>query len=157
MGHCRGESETSVMDRGRPMKRTDGSLIKRKSIKPVEATVEELKDFETLPLGYRPLEEASSSLPCTEIENLREQAVEQASRFKVLSSKDVENLSRVSISFPVHQNTINRHRNYGASMNVATIYARLTVLFALVGEVSMIEFAPISAPPESHASHMSRS
>ncbi|KAG0651923.1 hypothetical protein D0Z07_1252 [Hyphodiscus hymeniophilus] len=93
MGHRRGESEASIMDRGRPAKRVDGIPIKRMPSKRTVSASEEKKAFETLPLGHRP-REASSFLPATEIETLRKQAMGQASRFEVLCSKDVENLSR---------------------------------------------------------------
>lgn len=80
------------MDRGRPKRRADGSMIKRK---PSVHSVEEQKAFETLPQGVK-ASEASSVLPETEIEALLKQAVGQASRFEVLTSKDVDALSRVS-------------------------------------------------------------
>jgi len=97
MGHRRGESEASIMDRGRPKKRADGSPIKRTMSKR-SASIEQ-KAFESLPQGIRATN-ASSTLPSSEIETLRKQAIGQASRFEVLNSKDVESLSRVSLSFP---------------------------------------------------------
>ncbi|CZR60688.1 uncharacterized protein PAC_10584 [Phialocephala subalpina] len=107
-GHRRHESEASIMDRGRPKKRSqtpvDGSPIKRSGSKrspsnPTSSPVtekeksDEQKAFEHLPSGIKATE-ASSCLPETEIEVLRKQAIGQASRFEVLSSKDVEALSR---------------------------------------------------------------
>ncbi|KAF8849322.1 hypothetical protein BDZ45DRAFT_663315 [Acephala macrosclerotiorum] len=108
-GHRRHESEASIMDRGRPKKRSqtpiDGSPIKRSASKrspsnptstsPVAETEksDEQKAFEHLPSGIRATE-ASTHLPSLEIEALRKQAIGQASRFEVLSSKDVETLSR---------------------------------------------------------------
>jgi hypothetical protein len=74
------------------MKRLDGSPLKRK---PSVRNPEEQNAFETLPEGIKAAE-ASTSLPADEIEMLRKQAFAQASRFKVLSSKDVDMLSRVS-------------------------------------------------------------
>ena len=94
MGHRRGESETSIMHRGRPKRRVEGSPTTRTETKIPVNTAEEQKAFETLPPGYRPLD-APSSLAPTEIELLRKQAIGQASRFEVLGSKDVANLSRV--------------------------------------------------------------
>lgn len=109
-GHRRHESESSasIMDRGRPKKRSqttpvDGSPIKRsskrspsnptpKATSPVEKS-EEQKAFEHLPSGTRATE-VSSQLPSSEINTLRKQAIGQASRFEVLSAKNVEALSR---------------------------------------------------------------
>jgi hypothetical protein len=91
--HRRGESETSIMDRGRPKKRADGSPIKRTMSK--RSASQEQKAFESLPRGIRATD-ASSVLPSSEVETLRKQAMGQASRFEVLNSKDVESLSRVS-------------------------------------------------------------
>jgi hypothetical protein len=101
LGHRRGESETSIMDRGRPKKRSDGSPMKRKPSVQALAAAEEQKAFETLPQGHR-AHNASTQLPTDEIELLRKQAMGQAARFEVLSSKDVEALSRVS-HFPNSQ------------------------------------------------------
>jgi hypothetical protein len=105
-GHRRGESETSIMDRGRPKKRLDGSPVKqpvgkrttnnRTESRP--SPTEEQKAFATLPQGIC-AKDAASVMPMSEIEALRKQAFGQASRFDVLSSKDVENLSRVCQPF----------------------------------------------------------
>ncbi|CAG8974206.1 hypothetical protein HYALB_00007369 [Hymenoscyphus albidus] len=90
LGHRRGESETSIMDRGRPKKRAlAGSPVSRHKRIPAE----EQTAFEKLPEGTRP-SEAHSVLPVLEMEALRKQALGQASRFDVLSSKDVDALSR---------------------------------------------------------------
>ncbi|KAF4624873.1 hypothetical protein G7Y89_g13296 [Cudoniella acicularis] len=91
LGHRRGESEASIMDRGRPKKRTNGSPIKGNSIK--RSPSQEQKAFESLPQGVRATE-ASTILPTSELEMLRKQAIGQASRFEVLNSKDVDSLSR---------------------------------------------------------------
>ncbi|KAH8676766.1 Up-regulated during septation-domain-containing protein [Tricladium varicosporioides] len=91
LGHRRGESEASIMDRGRPKKRSDGSPIKRQLSK--RSPAEEQKAFESLPQGIRATE-ASTLIPTAELESLRKQAIGQASRFEVLNSKDVESLSR---------------------------------------------------------------
>ncbi|KAE8453894.1 hypothetical protein EG329_007670 [Mollisiaceae sp. DMI_Dod_QoI] len=113
-GHRRHESESgaSIMDRGRPKKRSqtpvDGSPIKRSGSKrspsnpitasPIAPIVEkeksdEQKAFEHLPSGIRATD-APNYLPASEITTLRKQAIGQASRFEVLASKDVEALSR---------------------------------------------------------------
>jgi len=85
------------MDRGRPKKRTDGSPIKysisKRSPSTTTAIIEEQKAFEHLPSGH-PATTASSILPASEVEILRNQAIGQASRFQVLNAKDVDALSR---------------------------------------------------------------
>jgi hypothetical protein len=94
--HRRGESEgsTSVMDRGRPKRRADThpSPLKQTPRKRSPST-EEQKAFETLPAGVKATEAAGILSP-TEVSILRKQAIGQASRFEVLSSKNVESLSR---------------------------------------------------------------
>ncbi|KUJ15954.1 uncharacterized protein LY89DRAFT_685840 [Mollisia scopiformis] len=113
-GHRRHESESSasIMDRGRPKKRSqtpiDGSPIKRSLSKrsPTSSPIitnttervekeksEEQKAFEHLPSGIRATD-ATTHLPAPEILTLRKQAIGQASRFEVLAAKDVEALSR---------------------------------------------------------------
>ncbi|KAF7952481.1 uncharacterized protein EAE97_001978 [Botrytis byssoidea] len=97
--HRRGGSESgpSIMDRGRPKKRSDGSPIKASAPKPLHSkktpTSEEQMAFEHLPQGVKAAQ-ASSKLTQTEMETLRCQAVGQVCRFEVLNSKDVEALSR---------------------------------------------------------------
>lgn len=102
MGHRRGESEASIMDRGRPKKRPDGSPIKRSMSK--RSASQEKKAFESLPKGIRATD-AASTLPSSELETLRRQAMGQASRFEVLHAKDVESLSRVSHMLPTFIST----------------------------------------------------
>jgi hypothetical protein len=82
------------MDRGRPTKRAEGPPIKRTVRKRSPSMSEEQKAFEMLPQGVRATE-ASGLLPANEIVALRKQAIGQASRFEVLTSKDVDALSRV--------------------------------------------------------------
>ncbi|PQE04741.1 PIF1 helicase protein [Rutstroemia sp. NJR-2017a BBW] len=93
--HRRGESEsgTSIIDRGRPKKRTDGSPIKRVPSKKAAPTSEEQLAFDYLPQGVRP-NQASSKLTIQEMETLRRQALGQVTRFEVLNSRDVDALSR---------------------------------------------------------------
>ena len=156
MGHRRGESEASIMDRGRPKKRPDGSPIKRTPSKRV-ASSEEQKAFETLPQGYRAVD-APSLLPATEIEVLRKQAIGQASRFEVLGSKDVEALSRVYLSPPpsnVQHTNINR--SFAASTNAVNISAKRTAPSVPVAAISTTESAPTSAHPAWPASPTSPS
>jgi hypothetical protein len=97
--HRRGASEggASIMDRGRPKLRINDSPPKRKHSKSVtESSSEERKAFESLPQGSSPAV-ASVSMSTDEIATLRKQAIGQASRFSVLSPKDVDILSRVSL------------------------------------------------------------
>lgn len=89
-GHRRTESEASIMDRGRPKKRADGSSIKSATTK-----ASEQRAFITLPTGVK-ASEASSKFSPQDIEALRHQAQGQAAQFEVLASKDVGDLSRVS-------------------------------------------------------------
>ncbi|TGO10771.1 hypothetical protein BTUL_0126g00250 [Botrytis tulipae] len=97
--HRRGGSESgpSIMDRGRPKKRSDGSPIKASAPKLLHSkrtpTSEEQMAFEHLPQGVKAAQ-ASSKMTQTEMETLRCQAIGQVCRFEVLNSKDVEALSR---------------------------------------------------------------
>ncbi|KAH9217734.1 Up-regulated during septation-domain-containing protein [Leptodontidium sp. 2 PMI_412] len=116
-GHRRHESESaaSIMDRGRPKKRSpsEGSPVKRSNSKrspsiPTSASQtqsqpsesnsprdrsEEQRAFEHLPTGHSATT-AHTHLALSEIAALRKQAIGQASRFQVLCTKDVEALSR---------------------------------------------------------------
>ncbi|KFY23586.1 hypothetical protein V493_05768 [Pseudogymnoascus sp. VKM F-4281 (FW-2241)] len=87
-GHRRTESEASIMDRGRPKKRPDGSSIKSATTKENEQ-----RAFMTLPTGVK-ASDASSKFSPQDIEALRQQAQGQAAQFEVLASKDVGELSR---------------------------------------------------------------
>ncbi|KIN06348.1 hypothetical protein OIDMADRAFT_99080, partial [Oidiodendron maius Zn] len=94
--HRRGASEGtySVMDRGRPKRRLDASPSNRMHSASVsESTSEERKAFEALPQSSIPAV-ASASMSAEEIADLRMQAIGQATRFGVLSPKDVDKLSR---------------------------------------------------------------
>ncbi|KFY39918.1 hypothetical protein V494_03752 [Pseudogymnoascus sp. VKM F-4513 (FW-928)] len=87
-GHRRTESEASIMDRGRPKKRADGSSIKSATTK-----ANEQRAFVTLPTGVKASDVPSKFSP-QEIESVRQQAQGQAAQFEVLSSRDVGDLSR---------------------------------------------------------------
>ncbi|RFU32327.1 hypothetical protein B7463_g4020, partial [Scytalidium lignicola] len=95
--HRRGESEMSVMDRGRPKKRPEAIIARSEPRKRSKSTEQKEKAeqlaFETLPRGVRAAD-ASSKYQPNEIEALRKQAIGQAARFEVLSSKDVDALSK---------------------------------------------------------------
>lgn len=107
-GHRRGESEgsSSIMDRGRPKKRADGTSIAQKTSKkekrqkkvPAPLADSERLAFETLPQGVSAAG-ARNFMDRNELEALRLQAIGQATRFEVLTSKDVEELSRVGQLF----------------------------------------------------------
>ena len=97
-GHRRGASEgaSTIMDRGRPKKRLETSPSKRMhSASITESISEERKAFEALPQSFIP-EVASASMSAEEIKALKMQAIGQATRFGVLSPKDVDMLSKVS-------------------------------------------------------------
>ncbi|KAI1380728.1 hypothetical protein F4677DRAFT_196025 [Hypoxylon crocopeplum] len=108
MLHRRGQSESgSIMDRGRPRKRSDGTPIgtsgtsggsgggggghKRSASK--RSLSAERRAFETLPQGWRPAE-AVKHLDSAEITYLQRQALGQSLRFEVLRKDDVESLSK---------------------------------------------------------------
>ncbi|KAI0853296.1 Up-regulated during septation-domain-containing protein [Daldinia vernicosa] len=106
--HRRGRSDSgSIMDRGRPRKRSDGTPIgnsnsngnggglKRSSSKrsvSAERRAERLA-FENLPQGWKP-SEAVKNMDSSEVAYLQKQALGQTLRFEVLKKDDVENLSR---------------------------------------------------------------
>ncbi|KAJ2901215.1 hypothetical protein MKZ38_002121 [Zalerion maritima] len=96
-GHRRQGSETgSIMDRGRPRKRSDssnnnGPLLKRSGSKRSRSA--ERRAFEQLPKGWKGTE-AINMLSPTEVTAIHKQALGQASRFEVLRKDDVDNLSR---------------------------------------------------------------
>lgn len=83
------ESVESIVNRGRPVKRSKKSR---------DLTNGEEPDGWKLPSGFRPLE-AVLVLPETEKDMLKKQASGQAERFEVLGAKHVETLSKVRISF----------------------------------------------------------
>ncbi|KAF6818482.1 hypothetical protein CSOJ01_01862 [Colletotrichum sojae] len=95
--HRRGQSESgSIMDRGRPRKRSDvrnnnGPLLKRSAS--TRNTSAERRAFEELPTGWR-ASEAPNHIEQDELACLQKQAFGQASRFEVLRKEDVELLSK---------------------------------------------------------------
>lgn len=100
-GHRRGGSETSsIMDRGRPRKRSDarGNLSKSNNTTPKHGDPKQVKSperraFEELPEGWKP-SEAVHKLSVIEAATLQKQAYGQAERFEILKSEDVEALSK---------------------------------------------------------------
>ncbi|KAG9247973.1 Up-regulated during septation-domain-containing protein [Calycina marina] len=94
LGHRRGESEASIMDRGRPKNRPEMSYLNRKpSMRMGTSPFDDQKAFETLPEGVR-AKDANSKMTSHELEVIRKQAMGQASRFEILASRDVDELSR---------------------------------------------------------------
>ncbi|KAI2625743.1 hypothetical protein GGR54DRAFT_629248 [Hypoxylon sp. NC1633] len=95
--HKRGQSDSgSIMDRGRPRKRSDGKPIgnaghKRSASKRSLST--ERRAFEHLPQGWKSTEVAKNLDPA-EVTYLQKQALGQALRFKILRKDDVESLSK---------------------------------------------------------------
>ncbi|KAI0453461.1 hypothetical protein F5B21DRAFT_479396 [Xylaria acuta] len=96
LAHRRGQSDSgSIMERGRPRKRIDGTPIgathKRGESK--RSLSADRRAFETLPQGYRP-KDAIKNLDQAEIGHLQRQALGQAVRFEILRKEDVDNLSK---------------------------------------------------------------
>ncbi|CAM1501097.1 Fc.00g102590.m01.CDS01 [Cosmosporella sp. VM-42] len=98
-GHRRGASESSnssIMDRGRPRKRSEvrnnnGPLLKRVDSKRSKSA--ERKAFEHLPKGHR-IADAAANIESSELAKLQKQAFGQVERFEVLRTEDVESLSK---------------------------------------------------------------
>ncbi|KAH8202300.1 hypothetical protein TruAng_003577 [Truncatella angustata] len=96
MSHRRNQSDTgSIMERGRPRKRCDGTAvgipIRRTPSKRSKST--ERRAFETLPQGWKPYE-ATKMMDKEEVSYLQKQALGQAMRFEVLKKEQVEGLSK---------------------------------------------------------------
>jgi hypothetical protein len=96
IGHRREQSEASIMDRGRPKKRAEGSPITLRRTPDKRTLLAEQKAFETLPEGIKPTD-AQQRWKAEEIEAIKKQAIGQAAKFEVLGMKDVELLSRVCL------------------------------------------------------------
>ncbi|OLN85912.1 hypothetical protein CCHL11_05344 [Colletotrichum chlorophyti] len=96
-GHRRGQSESgSIMDRGRPRKRSEGRNNNGASVKRSSSTRNksaERRAFEELPSGWL-ASEAHNHVDEHELDALQKQAFGQASRFEVLRKEDVELLSK---------------------------------------------------------------
>lgn len=84
---------TSIMDRGRPRKRSEG--LKRSASKTSKSA--ERRAFETLPKGWK-VTDAAQMLEQAERAALHKQAMQQAARFEVMRKEDVDSLSRVSLN-----------------------------------------------------------
>ena len=87
--HRREESESAIMDRGRPTKRIEGT-VKRKLTSKYAAPD---TSFGNLPNGVAP-ESVHAKWNAEDAERLTQQARKQAEKFEVLPQKDVKALSR---------------------------------------------------------------
>ncbi|KAI1500841.1 Up-regulated during septation-domain-containing protein [Biscogniauxia marginata] len=92
--HKRGHSESgSIMERGRPRKRSDGTPIGGKRNLSKRSVSSDRRAFESLPQGWKS-SEAVKNMDQVEIVYLQKQALGQALRFEVLKRDDVESLSK---------------------------------------------------------------
>ncbi|KAF2839520.1 hypothetical protein M501DRAFT_1002952 [Patellaria atrata CBS 101060] len=90
--HARNQSETSIMDRGRPPKKAD-KRERSRTCSEAKSPSTPATDNWRLPQGVR-ASEANLRFQEAEKESLRAQAIGQAEKFEVLSSRDVNALSR---------------------------------------------------------------
>jgi hypothetical protein len=103
VSHRRGQSDSgSIMERGRPRKRTDGTpvgsgTVSRSGSKRSQSA--ERRAFAELPQGLKSTE-ASNNLDEIEVTYLQQQALGQALKFEVLKKEDVDSLSKVRLSLP---------------------------------------------------------
>ena len=86
-------SETSILNRGRPTKRMYNRPQNEAGTE--ECQEDEVKKHWVLPRGIR-ARDASQRYGSTDIDSLRHQAVLQAEKFEVLTPSDVAALSKVS-------------------------------------------------------------
>lgn len=94
-GHSRGVSESSVINRGRPMKRGDTTLHRVPSRPSMIPESPSLSDMPTdLPRGVR-LTRAASSMTYEEIRKLKKQAESHAQDFEILYDNDFSDLTKV--------------------------------------------------------------
>lgn len=97
LGHRRGVSDSSsMMDRGRPRKRTEirpNNAVTIKGSDHKRPKSAERRAFEELPTGWKP-SEATQVMQPDDLLALQKQAFGQAERFEVLKVEDVEALSK---------------------------------------------------------------
>lgn len=96
VSHNRSASDVSILNRGRPMKRSDTRSRSRTRSKTKSPDTEVWNNWQ-LPRGLK-VAEARTQLPASDKENLHQKARRQAEKFEVLASSDVTQLSRVSRS-----------------------------------------------------------
>ncbi|ORY18756.1 Up-regulated during septation-domain-containing protein [Clohesyomyces aquaticus] len=90
--HSRNQSDTSVMDRGRPVRRTSKRQRSR-TCSEANAPETPVQDNWKLPKGMR-IPEATRHMNDADKEHLHKQAVDQAEKFEVLNKRDVSSLAR---------------------------------------------------------------
>ncbi|PVH93481.1 hypothetical protein DM02DRAFT_477384, partial [Periconia macrospinosa] len=91
--HNRNISEASVMDRGRPIRRSNSKKLRSRTNSEAKDPNAQAPDGWQLPHGMR-VAEASMRMRDSEKENLRKQALDQAEKFEVLNKRDVAATSR---------------------------------------------------------------
>lgn len=92
----------SIMDRGRPKKKTENGPRRTGSTKCKSA---ERRAFESLPKGWKVVD-AVQMLDTSETIALNKQAMQQAGRFEILRKVDVDSLSRVSFAADSDHNKV---------------------------------------------------
>ena len=133
MCHQRGGPEAPVIDRGRPMKRGDTSLIRSLS-KPMLRSPSLSKGHIDIPDGFKATE-APCKVPDAELRHLKKLADEQVEEFKVLPIKQVSKLSKVSpLPRVFAERTTNDYRSCGFSTNVVRSSKTHMLAFAKAGE-----------------------
>lgn len=93
--HARNQSESSIMDRGRPSRRPSKST-RHRAMSETTNLEAAAQDTWQLPQGMR-VAEASRRLSDADKSLLHKQAYDQAGNFEVLNKRDVASLSRVSV------------------------------------------------------------
>lgn len=94
--HNRNMSESSIMDRGRPMRR-NSKRERSRTVSEANNVEASTPDSWKLPNGMR-VPEASRRMSDADKKLLHKQAYDQAGNFEVLNKRDVSSLSRVSTS-----------------------------------------------------------
>lgn len=97
-------SDASVMDRGRPIRRSNSKKQRSRTNSEATDATAQAADTWKLPRGMRAAE-ANMHMHDIEKETLRKQAHDQAEKFEVLNKRDVASTSRVS----VHSETLPSH------------------------------------------------
>jgi hypothetical protein len=96
VSHNRNLSESSLMDRGRPVRRTS-KRSRSRTTSETNNCDESIPDNWQLPKGLR-VAEASRLMGDAEKETLYKQASAQADKFEVMNKRDVASMSRVCTS-----------------------------------------------------------
>ena len=131
--HQKGISEVPLIDRGRPTKKGDPSLIRSLS-KPLLRSPPFSEGHIDIPRGFKATE-APRKVPDAESRYLKKQADEQVEEFKVLPIKQVSKLTKVSTSpRDLDALSANGHRSCGFSMNVTKYFRTHTLAFVKAGE-----------------------